>query len=97
MLYGARLLQPGKRQQRLEASVAAMFDEDFASRVLPFNAAAADAYARIAANRKQAGQPISQFDAQIAAIALANGGNLATRNVGDFNGCGVSVINPWQV
>jgi predicted nucleic acid-binding protein len=97
MLYGARLLPPGKRQQRLEAGLAAMFDEDFASRVLPFDAAAADAYARIAADRKQAGRPISQFDAQIAAIALANGGDLATRNGDDFKGCGVSVVNPWQV
>lgn len=49
-----------------------------------------------AAARKQAGQPISQFDAQIAAIVLANGGDLATRNVDDFKGCGVSVVNPWQ-
>lgn len=97
MLYGARLLPLGKRQQQLQASLAAMFDEDFASRVLPFDSAAADAYAHIAADRKQVGQPISQFDAQIAAIALANDGDLATRNVGDFKGCGVSVINPWQV
>lgn len=97
MLYGVRLLEPGKRRQQLEISVAAMFDEDFSSHVLPFDAGAADAYARIAANRKQAGHPISQFDAQIAAIALSNGGALATRNVADFEGCGLIVINPWQV
>ncbi len=86
----------GKRQQQLQASLAAMFDEDFANRVLPFDSAAADAYAHIAADRKQARRPISQFDAQIAAIALASGGDLATRDVGDFKDCGVSVINPWQ-
>ncbi|WP_372721992.1 type II toxin-antitoxin system VapC family toxin [Immundisolibacter sp.] len=96
MLYGARLLPPGKRQQQLQASVVAMFDEDFANRVLPFDTVAADAYARIAADRRQAGRPMSQFDAQIAAIVLANRGELATRNVDDFEGCGVSVVNPWQ-
>lgn len=88
MLYGARLLPPRRRQQQLQASLAAMFDEYFASRVLPFDSAAANAYARIAADRKQVGQPISQFDAQIAAVELANDSDLA----GDFKGCGVSVI-----
>lgn len=46
---------------------------------------------------RPAGQPTSQFDAQIAAIELANDGDLATRNAGAFKGCGVSVINPRQV
>lgn len=97
MLRGARLLPPRKRQQQLQVSLTAMFDEGFVSRVLPFDRAAANAYAHIAADRKQAGQPISQFDAQIPAIEMANDGDLATRNVGDFKGCGVSVINPRQV
>jgi len=95
MLYGARKLAAGKRHQQLLAGVSAIFDEDFDARVLAFDSAAADAYARIAAKRKLAGKPISQFDAQIAAIALANNGELATRNVDDFKGCGVQVINPW--
>ena len=64
--------------------------------VLPFDSDAADAYALIAAARKQAGKPTSQFDAQIAAITFANGGELATRNVGDFKSCGIEVINPWH-
>jgi len=96
MLYGARQLPAGKRQQQLLASVEGMFDEDFAGRVLPFDSGAADAYAHIAAARKLAGRPISPFDAQIAAIALANGAELATRNVEDFQDCGLEVINPWQ-
>ncbi|MBC7604987.1 MAG: type II toxin-antitoxin system VapC family toxin [Ramlibacter sp.] len=96
MLYGARQLPTGKRQQQLLSSVSAMFDEDFGERVLPFDSDAADVYARIAAERKQAGKPISQFDAQIAAITFANGGALATRNVVDFKGCGIEVVNPWH-
>jgi hypothetical protein len=35
-------------------------------------------------------------DAQIAAIALDQGAMLATRNVKDFAGCGVKLVNPWE-
>lgn len=32
----------------------------------------------------------------IAATALAQGAQLATRNVSDFTGLGVDLINPWD-
>lgn len=35
-------------------------------------------------------------DLMIAAIALSRDANVATRNVRDFDGCGVAVINPWD-
>jgi toxin FitB len=38
---------------------------------------------------------VSQFDAQIAAIAQAAGATLATRNVKDFRNCELSIIDPW--
>ena len=72
-----------------------MFEEEFAGRVLAFGSDAAAAYAHIAADRRRAGRPISHFDAQIAAIALANGASVATRNVDDFADCGVEVLDPW--
>ena len=96
MLYGVKLLPAGQRRQRLEEAVMALFHVDFVERVLPFDGEAAIAYGRIAAERKQGGRPISQFDAQIAAIAQTRGGRLATRNVADFQGCGLRVIDPWQ-
>jgi toxin FitB len=46
--------------------------------------------------RRQAGRPISQFDAQIAAITSAAGASVATRNGGDFEGCNIQVLNPWE-
>jgi predicted nucleic acid-binding protein len=72
-----------------------MFKEDFANRVLPFGSDAAPSYARIAAQRRRAGRPISHFDAQVAAIAQSAGASIATRNAADFDGCGVKVLNPW--
>jgi len=44
----------------------------------------------------QKSQPIAEADCQIAAIARATDAPIATRNVKDFDGCGVRVINPWN-
>jgi hypothetical protein len=96
MRLGARLLPAGKRRQALESAVAAMFAEDFAGRVRPFDSAAVAHYVDVVAQRRTVGRPISQFDAQIAAIALSHGDQLATRDLADFAGCGLSLINPWE-
>jgi predicted nucleic acid-binding protein len=96
MLLGARLLPAGKRRVQLEQALDLMFGEDFAGRVLPFDAAAAAAYAGIVAARRSGGRPIAQFDAQIAAIALSRRDALATRNLTDFDGCGLRLDNPWS-
>jgi predicted nucleic acid-binding protein len=73
----------------------AIFNEDFAGQVLSFDSEAADDFADIAARRREAGRPISQFDAMIAAMTRSRGATLATRNSKDFEGCGIEVINPW--
>ena len=72
-----------------------MLEADFGGRILPFDSSAAQAFAIVASERRQAGKPISQADAQIAAVARSRGASLATRNVEDFEGCGIEVINPW--
>jgi predicted nucleic acid-binding protein len=95
ILHGIMLLPSGKRRSAFEAAAEAMFKEDFGGRVLPFGSDAAHLYARIAAQRRRAGRPISHFDAQIAAIAQSTGASIATRNASDFDGCGVKVIDPW--
>jgi predicted nucleic acid-binding protein len=96
MMLGARLLPAGKRRQRLEQALEAMFLEDFAGRVMPFDSGSAADYAAVVATRRGAGTPISQFDGQIAAIALSYRLGLATRNVSDFEGCGLALTNPWD-
>ena len=73
-----------------------MFTEDFVGRVLPFDESAAVAFANISAQRRRSGTPISQADAQIAAICYSRNAAIATRNVEDFAGCGIFIINPWD-
>ena len=96
VLYGVALLAAGRRRDALAVSADAVFAEDFAGRVLPFDGAAAERFAAIVAARRQAGNPIENFDAQIAAIALAAGATVATRDTGGFAGCGLTVVDPWQ-
>jgi predicted nucleic acid-binding protein len=95
VLYGIRVLSDGKRRRGLWDAVKRIFSEDFAGQVLDFDSDAADMYAEIAASRRMAGKPISQFDAMIVAMARSRGASLATRNVSDFEDCGVDVVNPW--
>ena len=96
MLLGVALLPRGKRRAALTEAVSGLFDIDFAGRVLPFDGAAARAFALVASERRRAGRPISQLDAQIAAIARSRDATVATRNAADFEGCGIEVVNPWQ-
>jgi toxin FitB len=65
-------------------------------RVIPFDADAAEHYAEVVIGRRRIGRPIAIADAQIAAIALASNAAVATRDVADFEGCGVAIVNPWE-
>jgi predicted nucleic acid-binding protein len=96
ILYGIELLPKGRRKQGLLNAAQGMFSEDFRGRIFPFNSDAAHAFAKISAIRQTQGKPISQLDAQIAAIVQILGAELATRNVTDFEGCGIKLLNPWD-
>jgi predicted nucleic acid-binding protein len=95
-MYGIAIMPKGHRRSTLLTAATLMFEDDFQGRILPFNSDAAVVFAAIAADRRLAGQPISQADGQIAAITQARGGRLATRNVTDFMNCGIDIVNPWD-
>ena len=92
--YGIARLPDGRRKQVLVAAAAEIFAA-FADQVLPFDDASAGHYAVIASSRERAGKPIAGFDALIAAVCRSNAAALATRNVSDFDGTGIEIINPW--
>jgi predicted nucleic acid-binding protein len=94
--FGVALLPDGQRRRALDAAAQAMFAEDFEDRVLVFDSEAATAYAQTMTERRAAGKPIAILDAMVASIARACDASVATRNVRDFLGCGVDVINPWD-
>ncbi|WP_246686641.1 MULTISPECIES: type II toxin-antitoxin system VapC family toxin [unclassified Methylobacterium] len=90
------MIPPGRRRDGFALVASAIFAEAFTGRVLPFDGLAADHDARIIRTRRDAGMPIEGFDALIAATTAAAGYSIATRAVGGFEACGLTVINPWQ-
>jgi predicted nucleic acid-binding protein len=95
LLAGVAALPAGRRRTALAQAVDREVLPLFEGRLLPFDAAAARAFAAVQAGAAAAGNPISFADAAMAAIAAAHGFALATRNLRDFKGTGVALINPW--
>ena len=96
ILYGIQILPEGQRRQKLLDGALIVFEHELTERILAFDQKAAKLYSQIAATRKQIGRPISQFDAQIAAICRVHQATLATRNIRDFWDCGIELVNPWE-
>jgi toxin FitB len=93
--YGIARLPEGQRRESLHQAANEIFAA-FPRQVLPFDLAAAGAYADVVAGRERLGHPIDGSDAQIAAICRTQVASLATRNTKDFTDTGIEVIDPWQ-
>ncbi len=94
--YGLRILPMGQRRHTLETKFEQFVAEGFSGRVISFDETAARAYAEIMGLRKEKGRPMSLPDGQIAAIARVNQLSLATRNMTDFEDCGIELVNPFD-
>lgn len=95
ILSGLAIMPSGRRRVELEEAARAMFADDFDGRILPFDTEAASAYAEMLAARRKAGRPGGTIDLMLAAIARVRGASVVTRNVADFEGVGVAIVNPW--
>jgi predicted nucleic acid-binding protein len=96
ILAGIAALPEGRRRRDLAVAARAMFRGNFAGKIWPFDTDAAEAYAEIFTDRRQVGRHAEPTDLMIAAIALSRDASVVTRNVRDFEGCGIAVINPWD-
>ena len=93
---GIALMPAGKRRDSLHDNLEKRLLPMFANRVLSFDMACTKAYAELLAKCRAAGLAVETADAFIAAVALANGFAVATRDTRPFEAVGVNVINPWQ-
>jgi hypothetical protein len=94
--YGIAWLPDGRRKQVLLDAADDIF-RMFSDQVLPVDEAVAEHYSTIASTRDRAGKPISGFGALIAAVCRARGAALATRNLPDFDGIGIEIVDPWAI
>ena len=93
--YGLRILPDGKRRLQLKERFERFVALAFTQRILTYDEAAACAYGEVMGHRKEAGHPMSVPDGQIAAIARSQGFIVATRNIKDFEDCGIELIDPF--
>jgi predicted nucleic acid-binding protein len=96
LLLGIETLPTGKRRRALAAAVGDQIVGLFDSRIIPFDVAAAEAYAKIVVRARKQGHAISVADGQIAAIAASRNLRMASRDEAPFQAAGLTVINPWK-
>ena len=94
--YGLQVLPAGRRRRLLEERFEQFVATGFEQRVLSFDEAASRLYGGLMARRRSLGRPMGILDGQIAAIARANRFALASRNVRDFEECGLEILNPFE-
>lgn len=97
IFYGLRILKIGKKRQGLAEKFEHLLANAFEQRILDFDLLSARFYAEIVGSRREQGRPIDIADGQIAAIARSKSFALATRNVRDFELCGIKIINPFDL
>jgi predicted nucleic acid-binding protein len=96
VVYGIWRLKEEPRRELLRRKFEEAFLTMIGSRVLVLDVGAGRLAGLLSAQRANEGRPISLADAQIAAIAQSNNATLATRDVDDFAGLGLPLVNPWE-
>ena len=95
LLAGVETMPQGRRREALAQALSAHVSALFENRVLHFDTRAAQNFGTCLAGAQAEGNPVGFADCAIAAIAKTQGWMVATRNVRDFQGTDVEVINPW--
>lgn len=95
LLFGIAKLPAGRKKERL-ASALAGIERLFVGRVLPFDTAAASAYAELASVARAHGRGFPTPDGYIAAIAASRGFAVATRDLSPFQAGGLETLDPWS-
>ena len=93
---GIEKVPPSKRRERLSAWLESDLLVRFEGHLVPIDVDTMLAWGQMAAVLERDGTPMGAIDSLLAATALTGEFVLATRNVADFKGTGVTVVNPWD-
>ncbi len=94
--YGIAILDEGRRRNRIRIAVS-RFLEGYRDRILPVDRRICELAALMRALARQDGRTLDLSDALIAGTARVRGLSLATRNVRDFRGLDIDIVNPWEM
>lgn len=96
LMRGAHKVKDKARRDKFTNWIEDDLGRQFEDRILPFGESAARIWGEWMGNGDRAGKTPSAFDAQIAAIAIDRGLVLVTRNVSDFDGFELEILDPWE-
>lgn len=94
--YGAERIRLRSGSNRYHVALETLTQVRFRGRILEFVDPAPLVAGKVRATREKLGRPVSVQDAMIAAICLVHGATLATRNVRDFEGLDLKLVNPFE-
>lgn len=92
---GIVILPTGQRRSQLEQWLDERLIPRFQGRILPVTQLIGNRWGILDGECQLRGRPIGAADGMIAATALEHNLTLVTRNVNDFAGVGVPLLNPW--
>lgn len=92
---GIERLPESHRKTELLVWMNNQFIVRFGQRIIPLDTSTMLLWGSLTARLEHAGQPLSVMDGLVAATALQHSLIIATRNITDFQPCGVQFINPW--
>jgi predicted nucleic acid-binding protein len=95
LTYGLELLPKGKRYAELDENLRQLLSE-YSDWIIPVNQSEANQAALFRVQAKNQGRVIHLADALIAGTAKVHDFSVVTRNVDDFLGIDVEVVNPWN-
>jgi predicted nucleic acid-binding protein len=93
---GISKLRASSRRDRLQTWLTRDLAARFAERLLPIDTPVAARWGKLSGEAERRGRPLPVIDSLIAATALEHGFAVVTRNISDFERCGVACVDPWE-
>lgn len=96
IIKGIEKLPKSKRKQELHTWLKEDLLARFSGKIIPIDNDVITEWGLLTARLELTGTPMPAIDSLIAATALTYAFALITRNVSDFEGSSVEIVNPWE-
>jgi len=93
---GAAILTHSRKRTRLESWLEIDLHVRFSGRILAIDDGVADRWGWLTADAERKGRTLAAVDGLLAATALQHNLTVVSRNVSDFVGTQVPILNPWE-